>query len=87
MKEKVSSDNPFAHPARFSSRSGFVLTASADDRIRLVRESNSMEWLTKVLIWPGIQKTVAEAAARRLRRLARVGPLFLFYILHSAFSL
>lgn len=46
----------------------YTVTCSAEDRIRMVRESNDQEWLGDVLK-RAEQKTVRVAAARRLKKL------------------
>lgn len=46
-------------------------TCSAADRLQMVKESTDRAWLIQVINWRDSQKTVIEAAGRRLRRLTK----------------
>lgn len=48
-----------------------VHAVTAEGRIRMVRESSRLEWLYDVALEVSAQKTVRQAAGRRLRKLTR----------------
>lgn len=48
----------------------WVETFSGEDRLRKIKEFN-VEQLRQVIVLPGVQKTVKQAAERRLRKLEK----------------
>ena len=59
-------DNPWAYQT-FEGR--WVQTCSAADRLVVVRETTDPDRLRTIITWPHTQKTVRQAAERRLRKL------------------
>jgi hypothetical protein len=46
-------------------------TQSSEERLHAIRESTDRAWLKRVAGWAGTQRTVIEAALRRLRVLTK----------------
>ncbi len=62
---------PFAHACPPGWGMTHVHTSGADDRIKMVKQSDDQEWLAAV-ISHAEQKTVRVAAARRIAKLMKV---------------
>lgn len=66
--------NPFSYRGLgwdCTAQSPEVQVCGVEDRLRLVKEAKDQSWLQRVLAWPDTQKTVRQAAERRLRKLLK----------------
>jgi hypothetical protein len=65
-------NNPWSKPApSYMSPLRVLTTCGVDDRIRLVKETDDPATLRAMIDHPNTQKTVRQAAERRLRKLSR----------------
>jgi hypothetical protein len=47
------------------------MTCTVDDRVQMIKESEDIDWLRRVLTWPETQLTVQVAAMRRVNALIK----------------
>lgn len=60
------------NPWAYQSFGHIVATCDAHDRIEKIKKAEDVDWLGRVLKWHDTQKTVRQAAARRISKLLKL---------------